>query len=78
MLENSEKWVRALSQLPDGAAKELVGDTTLHTEPYAIRINDEFTIDIMNSASGFTWKDLLPFEAVSTGSTSFLLKAFSK
>ena len=54
-LENSEKWVRALSQLPDGAAKELVGDTTLHTEPYAIRINDEFTIDIMNSASGFTW-----------------------
>ena len=33
------------------------------TEPYAIRINDEFTIDIMNSASGFTWKDLLPFRS---------------
>lgn len=27
----------------------------------AIRINDEFTIDVMNSASGFTWAELVPF-----------------
>jgi hypothetical protein len=27
-LENSKRWVRALSQLPDGAAKELGGDET--------------------------------------------------
>jgi hypothetical protein len=60
-LENSRRWVRALSKLPDGAAKELAGDETLHEEPYAIRINDEFTIDVMNSASGFTWQDLLPY-----------------
>jgi len=58
--ENAERWVRALSKLPDGAAKELVGDQTLHTELYAIRVNDEFTVDVMNSASGFTWKDMLP------------------
>ena len=59
--ENAERWVRALSRLPDGAARELSGDQTLHEEPYAIRINDEFTVDVMNSASGLTWADLLPY-----------------
>jgi hypothetical protein len=60
-LENARRWVAALSQLPDGAAKELEGDDTLHEEPYAIRINDEFTVDVMNSASGLTWDDLVPY-----------------
>jgi hypothetical protein len=60
-VENARRWVRALSKLPDGAAAELAGDDTLHEEPYAIRINDEFTVDVMNSASGFSWKDLLPY-----------------
>jgi hypothetical protein len=60
-VENARRWVTALSKLPDGAARELVGDDTLHQEPYAIRINDEFTVDVMNSASGFTWKDMLPY-----------------
>ena len=60
-LENARRWVRALSKLPDGAAKELVGDDTLHEDLYAIRINDEFTVDVMNSASGFTWNELLPY-----------------
>ena len=58
-LENSRRWIRALSKLPDGAARELEGDDTVHTE-YAIRINDEFTIDVMNSASGYTWSELAP------------------
>lgn len=60
-VENARRWVAALSKLPDGAARELAGDDTLHEEPYAIRINDEFTVDVMNSASGFTWQDLLPY-----------------
>jgi hypothetical protein len=60
-VENARRWVRALSNLPDGAAKELAGDDTLHEEPYAIRINDEFTVDVMNSASGFSWQDLVPY-----------------
>ncbi len=60
-IENARRWVRALSRLPDGAARELVGDDTLHQEPYAIRINDEFTVDVMNSASGFSWQDMLPY-----------------
>lgn len=53
--------MRALSRLPDGAARELIGDNTLHQELYAIRINDEFTVDVMNSASGFSWADMLPY-----------------
>jgi hypothetical protein len=60
-LDNARRWVRALAKLPDGAAKELLGDDTLHEEPYAIRINDEFTVDVMNSASGLTWQELVPF-----------------
>ena len=56
--------MRALSKLPDGAARELAGDGTLHEEPYAIRINDEFTVDVMNSASGLSWNDLLPYRIV--------------
>ncbi len=59
--ENARRWVRALSELPDGAAKELANDEALHEEPYAIRINDEFTIDVMNSASGHTWAELAPY-----------------
>jgi hypothetical protein len=59
--ENARRWVRALSDLPDGAAKELMGDDTLHEEEYAVRINDEYTVDVMNSASGFTWQDLAPY-----------------
>ena len=59
--ENARRWVRALARLPDGAARELEGDATLHEEPYAIRINDEFTVDVMNSASGLTWAELVPF-----------------
>ncbi len=60
-LENARRWVPALAKLPDGAAKELVGDDTLHVEPYAIRVNDEFTVDVMNSASGFSWEQLVPY-----------------
>jgi hypothetical protein len=60
-VENARRWVKALSRLPDGAAKELAGDDTLHEDFYAIRINDEFTVDVMNSASGFTWEELAPY-----------------
>jgi len=77
-VENARRWVRALAKLPDGAARELVGDDTLHAEPYAIRINDEFTVDVMNSASGFTWADLVPYrtrvEGISVLSLEGLLR----
>ena len=80
--ENARRWVRALSKLPDGAAKELAGDDTLHTENYAIRINDEFTVDVMNSASGFSWDDLLPYrrriDAINVVSLEGLLRMKEK
>jgi hypothetical protein len=72
--ENARRWVRALSDLPDGAAKELVGDDSLHRELYAIRINDEFTVDVMNSASGFTWDDLAPYRTRVEGVTVISLE----
>ena len=59
--ENARRWVAALSRLPDHAAAELAGDDTLHEDHALIRINDAFTIDVMNSVSGFTWDDLAPY-----------------
>jgi hypothetical protein len=59
--ENSRKWVLALSELPDGVAKELIGedDPFEGDHAHAIRINDEITIDIMPSVAGLSFDDLL-------------------
>ncbi len=59
-LENSPKWVLALSELPDGVTKELIGEEDPFDGDYkhAIRINDEFTIDIMPSVSGVDFQTL--------------------
>lgn len=53
----------ALSRLPDGAARELAGEEDVFQRegPYAIRINDEFTIDVMPAACGHHWSELAPF-----------------
>jgi len=76
--ENARRWVRALSALPDGAAKELAGDETLHEEPYAIRINDEFTVDVMNSASGLSWRELEHYRKRIEGVTVVSLEGLLK
>ncbi len=59
-VNNSKKWILALSELPDGVAKELIGeqDPFDGDHKHAIRINDEFTIDIMPSVSGLKYKEL--------------------
>jgi hypothetical protein len=61
--ENAMRWVRALSRLPDGAAKELAADEGFFDRDgqYAIRINDEFTVDVMPSACGHHWSELSPY-----------------
>lgn len=61
--ENTERWIRALSRLPDGAARELAADTTFleRDAQYACRINDEFTVDVMPSACGHPWSELAPY-----------------
>jgi hypothetical protein len=58
--ENTRRWISALSSLPDGAAKELAGEDDLFERqgPYAVRINDEFTVDVMPSACGHHWDEL--------------------
>lgn len=57
---NSRRWIVALSRLPDGAARELEADPDVFAAQarYAIRVNDEFTVDILPSAAGHTWNDL--------------------
>ena len=52
--DNNRRWVAALAELPDGVAAELVGDPDPFAGDllHAIRINDEFTVDIMPSVAG--------------------------
>ena len=58
--DNNRRWVAALAELPDGVAAELAGEA----DPFAgdmlraIRINDEFTVDIMPSVAGVPFATL--------------------
>lgn len=60
--ENSRRWIVALSNLPDGATRELLAspDVFAQDKLYAIRINDEFTVDVMPSIAGHTWESMQP------------------
>jgi len=56
-------WRRSsISELPDGAARELAGeeDPFAGARPYAIRINDEFTVDVLPAAGGVPFGELEP------------------
>lgn len=57
---NSLRWIVALAKLPDGAAKELLSDPDVFgvQKQYAIRINDEITVDVLPAAAGKTWDEL--------------------
>ena len=59
---NSRRWIVALSRLPDGAARDLSteSDVFANDKRYAIRINDEFTVDVMPAIAGFTWENMKP------------------
>jgi hypothetical protein len=61
--DNAKRWIAALAQLPDGATRELLGQDDIFERegPYAVRVNDEFTIDVMPSACGHEWRELAPF-----------------
>jgi hypothetical protein len=60
--ENSRRWIAALSKLPDSAAHELAGEIDVFADDkrYAIRINDEFTVDVMPSIAGLSWEEMRP------------------
>lgn len=57
--ENARRWIVALSRLPDGAARELAGDADIFGQQrYAVRVNDEITVDVLASAAGHGWDEL--------------------
>lgn len=58
--DNAGRWIIALSELPDGAARELRGeqDPFEGDHLHAIRLNDEFTIDLLPSVSGVNFEEL--------------------
>ena len=58
--ENSRRWILALSKLPDGAAKELMNEPDIFKDDtrYAVRINDDFTVDVMPSLAGHGWQEM--------------------
>lgn len=58
--ENTARWIAALSALPDGASRELAGEEDIFQKqgPYAVRINDEFTVDLLPAACGHPWEEL--------------------
>lgn len=60
--ENSKRWIVALSRLPDSAAAELAAEEDVFAEDklYAIRINDEFTVDVMPAVAGLSWEEMQP------------------
>ncbi len=61
--ENSRRWIVALANLPDAATQELLRepDVFASDKRYAIRVNDEFTIDLMPAIAGYSWQEMLPF-----------------
>ncbi len=58
--ENSKKWIAALAELPDGTTRELQGEDDPFRGNYlhAIRINDEFTVDVLPSVAGVPYSEL--------------------
>ena len=60
--DNSRRWIAALARLPDQAATELANapDVFANDQQYAIRINDEVTVDVMPAAGGHRWEALCP------------------
>ena len=60
---NSKRWIVALARLPDRAAQELETEPDVFAaqKRYAIRINDEITVDVLPSAAGKSWEELRPY-----------------
>lgn len=61
--ENSMRWIVALAELPDRATRALLDhpDVFSSDKRYAVRVNDEFTIDLMPSIAGRTWEQMKPY-----------------
>jgi hypothetical protein len=60
--ENTRRWIEALGQLPDGVSLTLAEEADPFEGDYlhAIRLNDEFTVDILPSVAGIPFTGLKP------------------
>ena len=58
--DNSRRWIVALGELPDHATLDLVSDPDVFATDarYALRVNDEITIDILPSIAGYSWQEM--------------------
>lgn len=58
--ENSRRWIIALSFLPDQVTRELLSDPDVFAKDarYALRVNDEITVDVMPSIAGHAWDEM--------------------
>jgi hypothetical protein len=58
--ENARRWILALATLPDHATQELLAapDVFADDKRYALRVNDEFTVDVMPSIAGHSWEEM--------------------
>jgi Nucleotidyl transferase AbiEii toxin, Type IV TA system len=58
--DNSRRWIVALSQLPDRAVRALEQEPDVFADDkrYALRVNDEFTVDILPSVAGRSWDEM--------------------
>ena len=59
-VENARRWIFALSHLPDHATQELAANPDVFSDDkcYALRVNDEFTVDVMPSIAGYSWSEM--------------------
>jgi len=62
-VENARRWIFALSHLPDHATRELTASPDVFADDrrYALRVNDEFTVDVMPSIAGHSWQEMQPY-----------------
>ena len=60
--ENTRRWIQALGGLPDGVSLELADEADPFEGDYlhGIRLNDEFTVDILPSVAGIPFAELAP------------------
>jgi hypothetical protein len=59
---NTRRWIQALGALPDGVSLELAGEAGPFEGDHlhGIRLNDEFTVDILPSVAGIPFAELVP------------------
>jgi len=60
--DNTHRWIQALAALPDGVSLELAdeADPFEGDHLHGIRLNDEFTVDILPSVAGISFAELAP------------------